>query len=122
VTIVSTHPIPPLGKDGFDGRNEQLASIARVITSIAGPKVLVGDLNTTMWGHHYDRLEQDTGLKNARYGFGIVPTWPKQIPFAMIPIDHYLVSEEFAVVDIDSGPNIGSDHLPLTVTLALVER
>jgi len=122
VNFVTTHPIPPLGKDGFDARNEQLASIAAVINSITGPKVLVGDLNTTMWGHHYDRLEQDTGLRNARYGFGIVPTWPRQLPFAMIPIDHCLVSKEFAVVDIDSGPSIGSDHLPLTVTLALVER
>ncbi|MDH3336956.1 MAG: endonuclease/exonuclease/phosphatase family protein [Gammaproteobacteria bacterium] len=122
VTLVTTHPIPPLGKDGFDARNEQLASIAEVITSIAGPRLLVGDLNTTMWGHHYDLLERATGLRNARHGIGIVPTWPRQLPFAMIPIDHCLVSEDFAVVDIDSGPSIGSDHLPLTVTLALVQR
>jgi endonuclease/exonuclease/phosphatase (EEP) superfamily protein YafD len=119
VTYVTTHPIPPLGKEGFQARNEQLASIAEVIASISGPKLLIGDLNTTMWAEHYEQLIESTGLTNARYGFGVIPTWPRQLPFAKIPIDHCLVSDDIAVLDIRSGPNIGSDHLPLLVTLAI---
>jgi len=119
VTYVTTHPIPPLGKEGFEARNEQLASIADVIASISGPKLLIGDLNTTMWAEHYEQLVESTGLRNARYGFGVIPTWPRQLPFAKIPIDHCLVSDDIAVLDIRSGPNIGSDHLPLPVTLAI---
>lgn len=119
VTYVSTHPIPPIGKSGFDARNEQLASIAEVTSAISGPTILVGDLNTTMWGHHYDELEDATGLVNARRGFGVIPTWPTQMPFAMIPIDHCLVSDDFAVRDVRSGSDIGSDHLPLIVELLL---
>lgn len=118
-TYVTTHPIPPLGKAGFKARNEQLASIATIIRSISGPKVLIGDLNTSMWANQHRQLQKSTGLRNARYGFGVIPTWPKQLPFAMIPIDHCLASEDFAVLDISSGPDIGSDHLPLLVTLAL---
>ena len=117
VTYVSTHPVPPLGKEGFDGRNEQLASIEQVVASIDGPKILIGDLNTTMWAHHYKKLEVKTGLRNARLGFGVIPTWPTHLPIAMIPIDHCLVSEHFTVRDIRSGPDIGSDHLPLIVEL-----
>jgi len=122
VTYVTTHPIPPLGKEGFEARNEQLASIAEVLNLIGGPKLLIGDLNITMWAHHYRQLVLSTGLRNSRYGVGIIPTWPKQLPFAMIPIDHCLVSSDFAVLDVRSGPDIGSDHLPLIVNLALSDR
>ena len=119
IAFVTTHPLPPIGRTGFDSRNEQLVSIAEVVNSFSGPRVLIGDLNTTMWGHHYERLIADTGLKNARYGFGVLPSWPTHLPFAMIPIDHCLVSDEFAVLDARSGPDIGSDHLPLIVELAI---
>jgi endonuclease/exonuclease/phosphatase (EEP) superfamily protein YafD len=120
VSYVSTHPIPPIGKLGYDARNEQLAYIGKRIAAMDGPAVLIGDLNTAVWGHHYKTLVADTGLTNARDGFGIIPTWPRQMPFAMIPIDQCLVSDDFVVTDIRSGPAIGSDHLPLIVTLALV--
>lgn len=122
VTIVTTHPIPPVSRTGFDARNEQLASIAELVAPFSGPKMIVGDLNISMWSHLYRQLEESTDLVNARRGFGVVPTWPRYLPFAMIPIDHILMSKEFAVVDIRRGPKIGSDHLPLLATLALLER
>jgi len=120
VSYVTTHPIPPLGKSGFDARNEQLADIGVRVAALDGPAVLIGDLNTAVWGHHYKKLIADTGLTNASVGFGIIPTWPRQLPFAMIPIDQCLVTDDFAVLDIRSGPAIGSDHLPLIVTLGLL--
>lgn len=122
VTYFTTHPIPPLGKLGFDARNEQLADIAKRVAALDGPVVLIGDLNTTMWGHHYERFVKNSGLTNARHGFGVIPTWPRQIPFAMIPIDHCLVSDDFVVLDIRSGSGTGSDHLSLIVTLGLIAR
>lgn len=118
-TFVTTHPAPPLGDAGFDARNIQLANIAAVIAEAAGPRVLIGDLNTSMWGEQYELLVEKTNLVDARHGFGVLPSWPTQLPFAMIPIDHCLVSEEFRVTDVRSGPDIGSDHLPLIVELQL---
>lgn len=118
VTFVTTHPSPPLGDVGTDARNIQLASIAELMNAVQGPRVLIGDLNTSMWAQHYEELVDSTGLVDARQGFGILPSWPTRLPFAMIPIDHCLVSEELVVKGIRTGPNIGSDHLPLIVELS----
>ena len=117
--LVGTHPMIPVSGQFYVDRNEQLASIVELIKGRDGPHVLIGDLNASMWDINYRELEDHTGLRNARVGFGIVPTWPTFMPFAMIPIDHVLVSDDVSVVELRSGPRIGSDHLPLIVTIAL---
>ena len=123
ISFVTTHPMPPLGAaEWFAGRNEQLASVARLINGLDGPRVLIGDLNTTMWAAHFRQLVRDTGLINARYGFGLLPTWPAQLGFAGIPIDHCLVSNELSVLNARTGPDVGSDHLPLIVDVALTSQ
>ncbi len=119
VTLVSTHPMPPVGRSKYDGRNLQLQDIGELVNSAPHPIVLIGDLNTSMWARHYKLLLAQTGLRNARDGFGLLPSWPVQLPFAMIPIDQCLVSTAIEVIDIRTGPAIGSDHLPLIVTLTV---
>ncbi|NET13198.1 MAG: endonuclease/exonuclease/phosphatase family protein, partial [Okeania sp. SIO1H6] len=95
------------------------------------PVILAGDLNITMWSPDYHKLEQETGLRNSRLGFGIIPTWPARFNnsvllyilsrFFQIPIDHCLISSEIKVVNVNtranSGLNLGSDHLPLITDL-----
>ncbi|MDJ0700769.1 MAG: endonuclease/exonuclease/phosphatase family protein [Woeseiaceae bacterium] len=117
VTFVSTHPMPPMNTANFEARNMQLASVAELVNESDGPKVLIGDLNTTMWSENYQRLVGSTGLENVRTGFGVLPSWPVFLPFAMIPIDHCLVSGELHASDVRLGPDIGSDHRPLIATL-----
>ena len=117
--LVATHPMIPVGKKIYAARNEQLESLPGLLQKPAGATILIGDLNTAMWEPNYRALEKATGLRNSRRGFGILPTWPTFMPFAMIPLDHLLVSEEIGVKSVRTGPRIGSDHLPLIVTLVL---
>lgn len=119
LNIISTHPIPPIGVVNYGSRNLQLDSAAKLAARTPEPVIVIGDLNTTMWSHHYRRFEDTSGLKNARRGFGIEPTWPLFLLPAIIPIDHCLVSDNIRVVDFRTGPNIGSDHLPILVSLQL---
>jgi endonuclease/exonuclease/phosphatase (EEP) superfamily protein YafD len=131
LTLVVTHPVPPLPQL-FDSRNQQLREVGQYIQQQQKPVILVGDLNTTMWSPYYLKLVQKTGLKNARQGFGILPTWPIPSPYArgwikrtplmgllQIPIDHCLVSAPIQVTGIHPGPSVDSDHLPLITDLKI---
>jgi len=119
LTLISTHPTIPLGRQGFMSRNEQLEHVAGLANNAKGSTLLIGDLNASIWSHSYRSLLGETGLHDARRGFGVMPTWPTFMPFAMIPIDHALVSSDVIVLDVRPGRRIGSDHLPLVVTLQL---
>ncbi len=123
VRFVSMHPMIPLGADNYTARNEQLREVVQILGFSANPAtdsmIFVGDMNITMWDINYRDFEAATGLRNARQGQGILPTWPTFMPFAMIPIDHVFVSNDIGVKQIRTGPRIGSDHLPLVVTLSL---
>jgi endonuclease/exonuclease/phosphatase (EEP) superfamily protein YafD len=119
LTLISSHPTIPMGKRLYSARNLQLDSLLDLVQAADNPVVLLGDFNATVWDPHFRKLVDSTGLANARRGFGILPTWPTYMPFAMIPIDHILVSESIVVTGMKTGKSIGSDHLPLIVTLSL---
>ncbi len=119
LTIISSHPTTPVGRFSYNARNKQLESFAEPVNRIAGNVVLLGDFNSSTWCAHFRKLEVSTGLKSVRRGFGILPSWPTYLPFAMIPIDHALVSDGISVSDVRTGMRIGSDHLPLVITLTL---
>ena len=117
LSILSTHPIPPLGQANYADRNEQLSHIGDLVIAAPGSVAIIGDLNTTMWGSTYRSFRKRTGLRDARQGHGILPSWPLFMPFAMIPIDHALLSPDLVATDVRTLPPIGSDHLPLLVRI-----
>ena len=121
VTLVTTHPASPVIPRWFRSRNAQLDGIHRFVQGVKGPRIVMGDLNMTPWSPYYTRLVQETGLVDARRGFGLLPTWPTPLVIGSvgIPIDHCLISPELQVVGIRTGPSVHSDHLPLIVDLAL---
>lgn len=119
LNLVASHPMIPVSMGLYAARNTQLDGLVDLLDKSAGSTILIGDLNASMWDTRYRALEEQAGLKNARLGFGVLPTWPTFLPFAMIPIDHVLVSSEIGVRNVRTGPRIGSDHLPLVVTITL---
>ena len=119
ITLITTHPMIPVGGDNFAARNQQLESVEEIVATAEGHVILIGDLNASIWDRYYRAFEEATNLRNVRRGHGILPTWPTFMPLAMIPIDHVLVSEQIGVADVRTGPRLGSDHLPLLVTITL---
>jgi endonuclease/exonuclease/phosphatase (EEP) superfamily protein YafD len=120
VSVLGLHPPTPMSPLKFKNRNRQFREAARVLNSLEGPKVLIGDLNTTMWSPYFSSLLRDSKLRDVRLGFGLHTSWPMPMPwFLRLPIDHCLVSDELRVDRLRIGDSIGSDHYPLIVDLTM---
>lgn len=120
ITLAAAHPVPPAGPGYSALRNRQLEELAAILRDAGSDEViLLGDLNTSPWSPFYQRLERETGLRNGARGLGIFPTWPVDLAPLRIPIDHCLLSSGLRVLSLETGPEIGSDHLPLLVEVAL---
>lgn len=126
VVMLATHPYPQLalGDEGFRWRNELLFDVLPREIKRSGevPLLVLGDLNATMWSPGYRSLVRQTGLHNARQGFGLHPTLGNEQRWhwlLSVPYDHCLVNSKLIVTDFRSGPFIGSDHLPIIATLAI---
>jgi len=119
LTILGTHPVPPGGNEYSRLRNQQLSAIAEFLRSQSDPMILIGDLNTTPWNHYFKRLLRESGLNDSASVFGYQPTWPSDLIFLRISLDHCLISSDWKVIHRRVGPPVGSDHFPLIVELAL---
>lgn len=118
--LVGIHLEWPLGSSVSRGRNRQLANLPTALRDLEDRNiVLLGDFNLTRWTSRFDDLLQATGLVDAGAGFGWQPTWPSWLPGVGITIDHCLASPSLQIKDVARGPDVGSDHFPLIVEIAL---
>ncbi|MBL8770956.1 MAG: endonuclease/exonuclease/phosphatase family protein [Phenylobacterium sp.] len=88
--------------------------------------ILAGDFNSTSWSFARRRDDRDLGVIRRTRGLS---TWPAAqlshnrlpAPFPYLPIDHVYAGPGWATVSVERGPELGSDHYPVIVTLAPVD-
>lgn len=88
----------------------QTRALRAGLPSVAGPAVLVGDMN--MWGWTISAMTP-RGWRRAVRG----KTWPARRP--QHQIDHILVTPRIEVVDGAVLADLGSDHRPVRATLRI---
>jgi endonuclease/exonuclease/phosphatase (EEP) superfamily protein YafD len=79
--------------------------------------LLVGDLNVTPFSPYFSDLLAQTGMEDARRVYGFHGTWPTWMPLLQISIDHCIADPQLEVMRVARGPDVGSDHYPLEITL-----
>ncbi len=119
VTFVVTHPVPPVSRDGDASHARQLDDVAAIARALDGPRVLLGDLNTTPWSRRFQRLVARSGLRDSLEDRPPEATFPSRELALGVPIDHALVSADVAVLERRVERDVGSDHRPLWVVLAV---
>lgn len=100
----------------------QATNVDWLIDSVARwrePLILGGDFNLSPWSYKLNKLTWQTGL--TRHGLWGA-SWPAPrgiIPRGIVLIDNVLTSPEIAGETFVTGPDVGSDHLPIIATLNL---
>ena len=118
LSVVATHPIPPVNQTTFENRNKQLSNIMRDRDKFSDNLIIAGDFNTSSFSNHFKKLVEGD-LTDSRIGFGLLPTWPSDYKILQTTLDHFLVSNNLKVIDRNTGPNIGSDHLPINMVIGI---
>lgn len=119
VRLITTHPLPPVDTWYFDHRNTQLSELGTLVSVLDHEVIVIGDLNTSSFSTHFKELISKSGLIDTRKGFGQLTTWPTWFNLARTTLDHCLVSKGISVKSREVGEDIGSDHLPIFVELAV---
>ena len=120
LALYALHAPPPISGELAAARNAKFEHIARL--AAAQPKaapVVVGDFNVTPWSPYFSRFAAASGLRDLRAPGRFDHTWPVTFDNANlgIAIDHSFAHPSLQLIKRSVGPDLGSDHLPVTVTL-----
>jgi endonuclease/exonuclease/phosphatase (EEP) superfamily protein YafD len=121
--LVTVHTTSPTTVPRLHYRDLQIGTLGSVVKSLGSwsPVVVIGDFNATLSCRSMRDLLRTTGLRDSRQGFGPCNSWPTWCwPFS-ICIDHALVTHDICVHERSSGPDVGSDHLPVFLRISLSE-
>ncbi len=118
-------PTPRWGDRAWQARNALLETLAnRAAAEPAGTAVIVaGDFNTPTWSPFFLKLVGEAGLSDT--AGRLLPSPTRLIDRAGFsdvfgaPVDHILVSARIGWQGDRIGPDLGSDHRPVTTDLVL---
>ncbi len=123
--IIGIHPEPPVYGEVLTSapKDKEIKSVTNYLTSLSESehKLLVGDLNDVAWSRVSRIFKKVTGMKDVRVGRGFFSTFPTSSPL-QIPLDHVFCTPQMKVIDFRTLEDIGSDHLPVSVTFQLTQK
>jgi endonuclease/exonuclease/phosphatase (EEP) superfamily protein YafD len=120
VTVVITHVHTP-----FAGsiHVRHLDALARAARAQLGKRVVVcGDFNTPPWSGPLRDFAADGRLHDLYGGRAWAGySWPTWGSLLRVPLDNCFISNGLAVAGHHDAPNVGSDHRPLAVDIAVLK-
>lgn len=115
--VFSAHPKPALNKKWYEERRSYFHQIIPIILDAEHPVIVLGDFNSVPWERHFTNFLDKTKLKPTLKDKGYKVTWPKYFLPMGIPMDHILMGYDIAHKDLDVGPDVNSDHYPISINI-----
>ncbi len=118
VGILAIHPPRPGGARRCAERDAALAAVPGLLAPLPPRRIVLGDANATPWSSPFRAMCRAAGLDPATAGHGWQGTWPAGLPWPLrLPLDQVLVTDGIGVPARGTGPDVGSDHLPVWADL-----
>ena len=94
----------------------QMVALRRVVENAPEPRLVMGDFNATPYSRLLASFASETGLVRQTH----LPSWPATFGLPQIAIDHIFSSPGVMPLSPEQiGNNAGSDHYPVSMTLAV---
>ncbi len=116
VGFYGLHPAPPPLKDTAR-RDAEILIVAQAVRAEGRPALVAGDFNDVPWSRTTRLFAEVGGLSDPRIGRGLFTTFSANWPLFRWPLDHVFHTRGFTPLEIEVGPDIGSDHLPYMAVL-----
>ncbi len=123
LNLYELHAPSPMSGFFFEQRNLDLEVLAETMAKDNNKyRVLVGDLNNTVYSKYFQNLLTRAELHHAQQNYKIAGTWPSVLPAPFrIGIDHLLASKYIKINNRVVAKKQISDHLPVITTISLYE-
>jgi len=121
IVLHALHPRPPspTEADSSAERDAELVVVGRAAEAATLPVIVAGDLNDVAWSRTTRLFRKLSGLLDPRIGRGMYNTFHAKLPGLRWPLDHLFHSHHFTLVHMQRLGDVGSDHFPILVELAL---
>lgn len=123
--VIGVHYAWPTDSDDQYFQEEGLAEM--IARGDRDRTIVTGDFNSAPWSFWRRRWDREFGLIRRDRALFTFPamrsqwfSWASVPPF--LAIDHVYAGKDWATVKVERGPNVGSDHYPVVMTLAPVAR
>ena len=119
VQLYCLHPKPPSPTEAKDStlRDAELLIVGDQIKDLDESCIVMGDLNDVAWSKTTRLFQRISGLLDPRVGRKYVNTFHANYPLLRWSLDHVFHSTDFALVEMQRLPHMGSDHFPVFVVL-----
>lgn len=114
----------PIDDATLTKRNEQLAAVEKIVKSLNGRKIVLGNFNMTPYSMSFGSFLKETELNDSR--IGVQPNWNLWnidfLGFLHVPADHIFINKKVGVLRRFVMPTDGLTHQPIMADLYPADR
>ncbi len=119
-TVAGVHYVWPVPSGAQERQSIRLANIVSSFDQKS--LIIAGDMNLTPWSFTLRRQDMRFGIERRTRGLVSWPVAPfsnlrLKSPLPFLAIDQIYAGSDWKTVSIETGPRLGSDHLPVMIVL-----